>query len=85
MSYQIEFVPSAATALRGIPDKLRAQLEKKIDQLAVNPRPPGCEKLSGLEGLYRIRSGDYRAVYQIQDKKLLVLIVKIGHRKEIYR
>ena len=53
--------------------------------LANDPRPPGCDKIAGLEALYRIRVGQYRVVYQIQDHVLLVLVVKIGHRREVYR
>ena len=53
--------------------------------LANDPRPPGCDKLAGVENLYRIRVGDYRVVYQIRDEMLLVLVVKIGHRREVYR
>jgi len=53
--------------------------------LANNPRPFGSDKLAGPEELYRVRVGDYRIVYQIQDEALLVLVVKIGHRREVYR
>jgi mRNA interferase RelE/StbE len=53
--------------------------------LANDPRPPGCDKLAGLEALYRIRVGHYRIVYQIRDQELVVLIVKIRHRREVYR
>jgi len=57
----------------------------KIDGLRVNPRPNGSKKLNKEDPLYRIRVGDYRVVYQIQDKILLVLILKVGHRRDIYR
>ena len=60
-------------------------LNPAILALAENPRPPGCLKLSGEESLWRIRVGDYRVVYQVQDAVLLVLVVKLGHRREIYR
>jgi len=53
--------------------------------LGENPRPPGCVKLAGPDALYRIRIGDYRIVYQIRDAELLVVVVAIGHRREIYR
>ncbi len=56
-----------------------------MDGLAVNPRPKGVKKLSGLDDLYRIRVGDYRIVYQIHDDRLIVLVVRIGHRKDVYR
>jgi mRNA interferase RelE/StbE len=53
--------------------------------LAPDPRPSGCEKLAGVDDLFRIRVGDYRIVYRVQDQALIVLIVKIGHRREVYR
>ena len=53
--------------------------------LAANPRPPGVEKLAGPDDFYRIRVGDYRIIYQIQDDVLMILVVKIGHRREVYR
>ena len=61
------------------------RLRTRIDSLADNPRPPDTKKLSGAEELYRIRVGDYRVLYAIQDKVLLVLVVKVGHRREVYR
>jgi mRNA interferase RelE/StbE len=57
----------------------------RIDGLANNPRPRDSEKLQGAEDLYRIRSGDYRIIYQIAEARLLVLVVRIGHRREVYR
>ncbi len=59
--------------------------EKSEIKLKNNPFPSGCEKLSGNDYLFRIRSGDYRILYHVENKKLLILIVKIGHRREIYR
>ena len=56
-----------------------------MDALAANPRPKGVKKLSGPDDLYRIRVGDYRIVYQIHDDRLIVLVVRIGHRKDVYR
>ncbi len=56
-----------------------------MDALAANPRPKGVKKLTGLDNLYRIRAGDYRIVYQIRDDRLIVLVVRIGHRKDVYR
>ena len=56
-----------------------------MDALAANPRPRGVKKLTGLDDLYRIRVADYRIVYQIQDDRLIVLVVRIGHRKDVYR
>lgn len=56
-----------------------------MDALAGDPRPKGVKKLFGLDDLYRIRVGEYRVVYQIQDNRLIVLVVRIGHRKDVYR
>jgi len=58
---------------------------RKIDALADNPRPSGAEKLKGAKDLWRIRSGNYRIIYTIQDEALLVLVIRIGHRREVYR
>jgi mRNA interferase RelE/StbE len=78
--------PSAQKFLRKLRDKtLAVRLVAAMRGLANDPRPAGCERLAGSESLYRIRVGDYRIVYQIQDEVLLVLVVKIGHRREVYR
>jgi len=61
------------------------RLESLINSLADNPRPSGMKKLSGRLDVYRVRTGDYRVVYQIQDKQLVVLVLEMGHRREIYR
>ena len=63
---------------------IQRQLQPKIDALANHPRPHGVEKLKGESNFYRVRSGDYRIIYQIKDKVLLVLLIKIGHRREVY-
>ena len=63
----------------------RRRLITKIYALAADPRPPGCEKLSGIRDLYRVRQGDYRIVYSIADRVLTVEVIKIGHRREVYR
>jgi mRNA interferase RelE/StbE len=83
-SYKIFIKPSAAKELESVPTKDRRRLATKIKSLGSNPRPPGCEKLSGLER-YRIRQGNYRVLYEIQDDVLIVLVVKVGHRKDVYR
>jgi mRNA interferase RelE/StbE len=84
--YRILLRPLAQRFLRKLREKsLAARLVTAMRDLAGHPRPPGCEKLVGAEDLYRIRVGDYRIIYQIRDELLLVLVVKIGHRREIYR
>lgn len=69
---------------RNLPSQIQQRLKSKIDSLATTPRPHGSEKLSGADLLYRIRVGDYR-IYAVEDDRLLVLVVKVGHRREIYR
>jgi mRNA interferase RelE/StbE len=83
-SFRICIKPSAVKELESLPKKDRLRIIAKIKTLAENPRPSGCEKLSG-EDKYRIRQGSYRLVYSIQDDFREVLIVKVGHRKDVYR
>jgi len=84
VKYKITIKKSAAKELQDIPRKDLRRIVKRIQSLALNPRPQGCQKLSGQSRL-RIRQGDYRIVYSIEDKDCIVDIVKIGHRREIYR
>jgi mRNA interferase RelE/StbE len=85
--YKIQFNKEHIKDLLKIPLKAQNQIRKEISELAFNPRPEGCKKLHGPDKcpLYRIRCGDYRIVYTIKDKALLVLIIEVGHRREIYR
>ena len=83
-NYKIEFKESVAKDFRPIPKKDVKRILAKIGGLAENPRLIGCEKLSGQEK-YRIRQGVYRIIYEIVDDKLIVTVVKIGHRREVYR
>lgn len=83
--YQIVFAPVAARQFRKLASKVRGWIAPHIDALATNPRPHGVEKLKGEEKLYRIRVGDYRVIYEIQDKEVVITVVKIGHRREVYR
>lgn len=85
MTYAIEFRPAALRDLKTLPVDLRKRIGRKIDSLADNPRPPGVEKLSGREDSYRVRVGDYRIIYEIRDRVLLIIIVEVGHRREVYR
>ena len=83
-SYSIFLKKSAARELEDIPSRDLARIIERIQSLATEPRPPGAEKLSGQER-YRVRQGNYRIIYSIQDQELTVWIVKIGHRREVYR
>ncbi len=85
MPYRILFKPAAQRQFRKLPRDIQRQLAPKIDALAEDPRPSGIKKLSGTESLYRLRSGNFRIVYEIQDDMLIVLIMKVGDRKSVYR
>ncbi len=85
MAYRVELKPAATESLAKPPKTTQKRIAKKIDQLADNPRPSGSVKLAGQDDLYRIRVGDYRIVYQIQDDVLLVLVIRIGNRGDVYR
>jgi mRNA interferase RelE/StbE len=81
--YDLAFKKSVAKDLRALPAKDVHRILKCFGQLAEAPRPPGCEKLSGQER-YRLRQGIYRIVYEIRDDVLKVVVVKIGHRRDVY-
>jgi mRNA interferase RelE/StbE len=83
-SYSLLIKASAVKELEATPKADRKRLAARMGGLAANPRPPGPEKLSG-EEKYRIRQGDYRVLYLIEDARSTVTIVKIGHRREVYR
>ncbi|MBF0323007.1 MAG: type II toxin-antitoxin system RelE/ParE family toxin [Magnetococcales bacterium] len=85
MAYQIFFKPSAEKAFSKLSEQEKVRLNDSIDALADNPRPPGSIKMQGFKDTLRIRVGQYRVIYQIQDEILMVLVVRIGHRKEVYR
>ena len=83
--YNVLIKRSAVKEIEAIPQKKERQLIiRRIGQLAQNPRPPGAKKLSGHDK-YRIRQGSYRIVYSVEDDKLIVVVVKAGHRKNIYQ
>ena len=82
--YEILFKESVWKDLKGIPKKDLKRILARIEALGDDPHPIGCEKLTGHE-LYRVRQGNYRILYSIQDNELTIWIVKVGHRKEVYR
>lgn len=82
---RIEFTRRAERDLVALPPFVRGRLRPRIDALGRKPRPPGAKKLAGGEDIYRLRVGDYRVLYQIQDDDVLVLVVRVGHRRMIYR
>ncbi len=83
-SYKLLSKRSAAKELEGLPPKVRRRIASKIEALAATPRPQGAEKLSG-QDKYRIRQGDYRILYSIDDGAQTVTVVTIGHRRDVYR
>ena len=84
MAYQIEFAPHAYRQLKNLERDTQLLLLAKIEELSTNPRPAGVKKLASVENLYRIRVDDYRVVYQIRDRALIIVVVKVGHRRDVY-
>ena len=84
-SYRLLIKPSAVKEIESAPRKDRLRIVKRIQDLSSDPRPSGCEKLSGHDDKDRVRQGTYRVVYTISDAESVVCVVKVGHRKEVYR
>jgi mRNA interferase RelE/StbE len=85
MIYDLQFMPPARRDLKGLPKPVQERIAIALRELMDNPRPPGVKKLVGDPNTWRIRIGQYRVVYEIHDRRLLVLVVRVGHRKDIYR
>ena len=83
--YRIHIRQRAVKVLRSLPTPDKMRIRKAIDKLADDPRPPGVRKLADKYQLYRLRIGYYWIIYQIKDRELLVLVVNVGHRRDIYR
>jgi mRNA interferase RelE/StbE len=83
--YRIELTRRAERDFLALPEVEQRRLARRIDALAGNPYPPGSRKLAGAKNLFRIRSGDYRVIYEVRRSVLLVLVIRVGHRREIYR
>jgi len=83
--YAIEFLASADRALQRLPVIVQRRIVRAVEALAAEPRPPGSMKLAGNEDTWKIRVGDDRVLYEIHGKRLLVLVIRIGHRKDIDR
>lgn len=81
--YQVQLSSRAEKALEKLPESVYERLVPALQTLASNPRPSGCKKLKGRPG-YRIRVGDYRIIYEVEDNVLWVYVIEIGHRREIY-
>ena len=84
--WRIEFSQDARKFLHKLRDeRLKQRIGIAIDRLAIQPSPPTCKALAGMDSTYRIRVSDYRIIYKIQDQRLVVLVIQIGHRREVYR
>jgi len=83
-NYRLQIKRSAVKELAAVRLRDRRRIARRIRTLATDPRAPGCEKLSGQEK-YRVRQGDYRILYAVDDDELTVVVVKIGHRRDVYR
>jgi mRNA interferase RelE/StbE len=84
MTYAVTILRSAQKQLAKLDAQTRSRIASAVHTLADDPRPPGCKKLTGRPA-WRIRVGEHRVIYEIQDKELVVLVVTIGHRREVYQ
>ena len=85
MQYYIEFRPTVLKSLKRFPKKDLVRIKKKIEELGSNLPSANLTKMKGNNRFHRIRSGDYRIIYEIHDDKVVILIVKAGHRKDVYK
>ena len=85
MAYSVLLAPPAERQLKALAEATQKRIITRLKTLQYNPRPQGIKKLAGEDDLYRVREGSYRIIYTIQDKELIVLVVKIGDRKGVYR
>ncbi|QQS01162.1 MAG: type II toxin-antitoxin system RelE/ParE family toxin [Austwickia sp.] len=85
MTYRVDIAPAAARQLRKLDPPARRRIQAAIEILAAEPRPAGATKLVGGSGEWRVRTGTYRIVYEIHDNVLVILVIAIGHRRDIYQ
>ena len=85
MSFEIQFKSSAWNSFRKLPGETRGRVAEAIWSLGEDPRPRGAIKLKGRRDFFRIRAGEYRVIYEIRDEALVVLIIKVGHRRDVYQ
>lgn len=83
--YEIIIKPKAEKMMSKLPNPIKTKLDELIRSLAIEPRPVGCKKLQTYESTYRVRYSDYRVLYTVEDKKLIVEVISIGNRQDIYR
>ncbi len=85
MKYKIKILPTARRELLSLSEEIQKRIYRKIAVLAADPYPKGVKAIKGGDGIFRLRVGDYRVLYQVKRNRLLVLVLRIGHRKDIYR
>jgi len=85
VKYTVRLNARTGKVLDSLPPDMRRRIVRKLEALEDNPRPPGVEKLAGVDDLYRVRVGTHRIVYAIRDRELIVIVVRIGHRRDVYR
>jgi mRNA interferase RelE/StbE len=85
MRWCVILTPAAERGLRGLSEEVERRVVRRLRSLRADPRPPGCLKLAGAEGLWRLRVGDYRVIYRIEDAVLVVLVIRVAHRRDVYR
>ena len=83
--YRVEIARRAIRSLNSLPRKEQQRVRAAIDLLSETPRPPGCVAMAGEKDAYRVRVRDYRIVYEVHDRVLLIQVVRVGHRREVYR
>lgn len=83
--YEIRFTPAADRQFKKLPSQVSDQLQSVIESLSQEPRPPGVKKMRSYDNTWRVRSGDYRIIDEIQDRQLIILVVNVGPRREVYR
>jgi mRNA interferase RelE/StbE len=84
VTYEVRLAPAAVRQLRKLDPPGRRRVQAAIDLLAEDPRPPGARQLVGGAGEWRVRTGDFRIIYDIRDRELVVLVIKVGHRRDVY-
>lgn len=85
MAYRIELTPAAGRDFKRLPEAARRRIAPRIDALAGEPRPAGVLPLTGMHSYYRLRIGDFRVIYKVEDDHLLVLVIRVANRREAYR
>lgn len=83
--YRIEFLKTAQKEFRKLPKEVQQRIAAKIDALQVDPYPPDSKKLKNGHGRFRVRVGDYRVIYRPEDDELIILVIKVGHRRDVYQ